>query len=108
MVKPRTADACNAALTSSSLNGLMTAVMSFIVGCPFASPYLTIGCGRFTGPVGVCRRSETPRAGGTSVFRLGPACCLARRLACALARRLACALAQDGVDEGFRVERGQV
>src|SRR6202042_3455249 len=33
-VRPWTPNACNAALTSSSLNGLMTAVMSFI-WCPF-------------------------------------------------------------------------
>src|SRR6478736_127708 len=38
IVRPWTPNACNAALTSSSLNGLMTAVMSFI-WCPFGSLY---------------------------------------------------------------------
>src|SRR5436190_1813849 len=38
IVRPWTPNACNAALTSSSLNGLMTAVMTFI-WCPFGSLY---------------------------------------------------------------------
>ena len=66
-----TPNACNAALTSSSLNGLMTAVMSFIVRCPFRQVlYLTFRCGRFTRRAGVCRRGERHGPCVTTVFQI--------------------------------------
>src|SRR3984893_7218216 len=72
IVRPWTPNACNAALTSSSLNGLMTAVMSFI-WCPFGvlyrqsdadvSPDLSACVGRVKHPGSVlqaCFRPGTP------------------------------------------------
>src|SRR5271154_7114014 len=97
MVNPCTPNACNAAFTSSSLNGLMTAVMSFIAGCPFRqvlSP--TFRCGRFAGGAAVCRRGERGGSCVTSVFQIYAGRLRAGRLA------------NNGVDEGFGVERGQV
>src|SRR5215475_7876682 len=88
MVRPWTPNACNAALTSSSLNGLMTAVMSFI-WCPFGSLY----------------------RGSDADVSSGPSACVGRVKHQGWLLR-ACFLggcsAQDGVDEDLGIEGGQV
>src|SRR5947207_8877020 len=100
IVRPWTPNACNAALTSSSLNGLMTAVMSFI-WCPFGSLY---------------RRSDADVSSGRPTCvsrvkhrgRLLQPCFATRGGPPPPANPPAWRLAEDGVHEGVGVERGQV
>src|SRR6266496_935561 len=91
IVRPWTPNACKAALTSSSLNGLMTAVMSFI-WCPFGvlyrpsdadvSPEASPCVGRVKHPASLLQPCFRPPERDRS--------------------------AEDGVHEGTGVERGQV
>src|SRR5512146_3475038 len=64
---PCTPNACSAALTSSSLKGLMTAVMS-LMGPPSRSLPPTVPYARFSRPVGMCQNSEAAGPTVTSGF----------------------------------------
>src|SRR5690348_15816074 len=103
---PCTPNACSADFTSSSLKGLITAVMSFMrpasrgpraVPCPGPALRPSVPRGRFTGEYGSFPPGETAGRRVTQMFhRPGrPA-------------EPAGPLAEDRVDERRRLERGEV
>src|SRR6202021_1253117 len=116
-VRPCTPNACKAAFTSSSLNGLMTAVISFIWVCPFGvlyrpsdaevSPDLSACVGK------VKQRGyllQTYFAGGHDTGQGGRRRVLRRRRPAGQAPsgRSGSGSAEDGVHERGRVEWRQV
>src|ERR1700733_1250144 len=99
---PCTPNACSAALTSSSVKGLMTAVMS-LMRPPSRSPHPTMPYARFLRPVRMCPDRETADRTITAEFPD-----VTKRQVSAQAGALLWGSAENGVDERSRVERRQV